>query len=177
MKDKSFHQIDDYYIEKIPKSYTENPLNYSPQPIALYAASKLQSYLSNQTDFEYGFGWDGYSVGKMFGVLVVENADGIVGYLAAYSGKIFNHFELSFFVPPIYNMFDPNSFYFSGEKLTKSLNEQYYSILNLYRQEPTDELAEKLSNIKIERQKISRRLQQQLFEVILLQIISEEEKQ
>lgn len=164
MKDKSFHQIDDYYIEKVPKPYIENPLNYSPQPIAIHAVSKLQSYLCNQTDFQYGFGWDGNSVGKMLGVLVVENTDGIVGYLAAYSGKIFNQFDLSFFVPPIYNMFDPNSFYFSGEKLTKSLNDQYHYLLSVYRHEPTNEIAEKLSNIRNERQKISRRLQQQLFE-------------
>ena len=51
---------------------------------------------------------------KMFGVLVVRNQDGHLGWLAAYSGKLHEEVE-GYFVPPICDIHAAQSFYKKGE--------------------------------------------------------------
>jgi tRNA pseudouridine32 synthase/23S rRNA pseudouridine746 synthase len=60
----------------------------------------------------------------MFGVLVVKDADGRLGYLSAFSGKLgdSNHHEK--FVPPVYDMLDENGFFIKGQLALKSINKQ-----------------------------------------------------
>jgi|CXWL01.1.fsa_nt_gi tRNA pseudouridine32 synthase/23S rRNA pseudouridine746 synthase len=41
--------------------------------------------------------------GKMFGVLVVQNAEGRVGFLRAFSGQLAQQWELEGFVPPVFD--------------------------------------------------------------------------
>jgi len=79
-----------------------HPLNYSPHPLAIKASKHLQQHLLNLTDSLYHF--NGFQNGKMFGVLVIKDAENRIGYLAAFSGAINNQWTLSGFVPPI---FDP----------------------------------------------------------------------
>ena len=57
-----------------------------------------------------------YSIGKMFGVLVVKKADNTLGYIAAFSGKLADKSLPDIFVPPIFNMRTEGSFYIQGEK-------------------------------------------------------------
>ena len=61
---------------KLPTKFTF-PFYYEPHPLCEIAANEVQQYLQSQTDFEHNFGIDtskkGLVLGKMFGVLIVEN--------------------------------------------------------------------------------------------------------
>ncbi len=54
--------------------------------------------------------------GKMIGVLVVKNTDGETGYLVSFSGQIFCKNEYPGFVPPVFDILTPDSYYRSGER-------------------------------------------------------------
>ena len=92
------------------------------------AVKELQAYLESQTDFNHNFGLDstqtGLPVGKMFGVLVVQNKQKEIGYLAAFSGKLADKSLPEKFVPPIFNMRTEGSFYIKGEAKIDKINSQ-----------------------------------------------------
>ena len=60
-------------------SRLNNPFGYEPNPLCLQAASQLQAYLQSVDCWQ-----EEIARGKMFGVLVVEDRDGQLGFLAAY---------------------------------------------------------------------------------------------
>ena len=66
------------------------PFYYDPKPLAIYAAKQLQGLLEKE-EFNHNFGIGqkerGNAIGKMFGVLVVENSSDEIGYLAAFPGN------------------------------------------------------------------------------------------
>ena len=103
----------------VPEKFTF-PFYYEPHQLAKVATKELQTYLENQTDFIHDFGLhngeNSYSIGKMFGVLVVKKADNTLGYIAAFSGKLADKSLPDIFVPPIFNMRTEGSFYIRGEK-------------------------------------------------------------
>ena len=103
----------------VPEKFTF-PFYYQPHQLAKVATKELQTYLENQTDFIHDFGLHNgenrYSIGKMFGVLVVKKADNTLGYIAAFSGKLADKSLPDIFVPPIFNMRTEGSFYIQGEK-------------------------------------------------------------
>ena len=76
---------------KLPSKFTF-PFYYEPHPLCKLAANEVQNYLKTQSDFEHNFGLDaskkGMIIGKMFGVLVVQNQQNEIGYITAVSGKI-----------------------------------------------------------------------------------------
>lgn len=95
------------------------PFHYRVHPLAQRAAEQLQDHLETQQDWHHDFGFDQAEVGargKMFGVLVVRNTVGQLGYLAAYSGKLANSNALPGFVPPVYDTLLSEGFYKQGEK-------------------------------------------------------------
>jgi len=55
------------------------------------------------------------SEGKMFGVLVVETAEGL-GFLAAYSGLLEGRNDWRYFVPPVFDAQDPNGYFKTRER-------------------------------------------------------------
>ena len=75
----------------LPSKFTF-PFYYEPHPLCKIAANEVQNYLQTQTDFDHNFGIDpskkGLSIGKMFGVLVVQNQHKEIGYISAVSGKL-----------------------------------------------------------------------------------------
>jgi tRNA pseudouridine32 synthase / 23S rRNA pseudouridine746 synthase len=101
----------------LPKTFT-NPFDYEPDPLCILAVSKLQQYLTTQQDWTHNFGLDpsmkGIVAGKMFGVLVVENQDEKIGYLAAFSGKMAGKNKHQMFVPPIYDGLEEDGFLTKG---------------------------------------------------------------
>ena len=103
----------------VPEKFTF-PFYYQPHQLAKIATKELQTYLENQTDFIHDFGLHNgeksYSIGKMFGVLVVKKVDNTLGYIAAFSGKLADKSLPDIFVPPIFNMRTEGSFYIQGEK-------------------------------------------------------------
>jgi len=104
------------------------PFYYDPHPLAKIAALELQEYLNHQTDFEYNFGigvpQDSLRIGKMFGILVVEDEKGGLGYLQAFSGKIADTNDHKGFVPPVFDMLKDGDFFDEGMKVITSINKE-----------------------------------------------------
>jgi tRNA pseudouridine32 synthase/23S rRNA pseudouridine746 synthase len=103
---------------QLPEKFTF-PFYYEPHQLAKIATKEIQEYLESQTDFEHNFGLDvpktDLPIGKMFGVLIVQNQQNEIGYLAAFSGKLADKSLPEKFVPPVFNMRTEGSFYIKGE--------------------------------------------------------------
>lgn len=97
-----------------PEKFTF-PFYYDPHPLAVIAMEQVQDYLINQTEWVHNFGLDdqqeGLVIGKMFGVLVVQNKLGELGFLAAFSGKLADSNEFDYFVPPVFDLLDSTGFF------------------------------------------------------------------
>lgn len=111
----------------LPEKFTF-PFYYEPNELSKIAAQELQEYLENQTDFVHHFGLgenlDSLIIGKMFGILVVQNQENELGYLAAYSGKLAESNYISFFVPPVFDTLKEDGFYKIGEQELNKLNDE-----------------------------------------------------
>jgi tRNA pseudouridine32 synthase/23S rRNA pseudouridine746 synthase len=115
-----------------PKKFTF-PFYYTPHSLAINAANELQQELKS-TAIEHNFGFSksekSSPIGKMFGVLVVQNLVGELGYLAAFSGKLGNKNHHSGFVPPVFDILETGSFFLEGEKEVSAINLQISTIEN-----------------------------------------------
>ena len=120
--------IDGYTL---PERFTY-PFYYQPHPLCILAAKELQNHLLTQTDWHHDFGIDsfveGTNIGKMFGVMVVKNSDGEIGYLSAFSGKLAGENNWPKFVPPIFDMLKVDGFYRLEEANISSINNQIKTI-------------------------------------------------
>lgn len=69
-----------------PISFTF-PFSYEPHALSIAAAKQTQVYLNQQSDFVHPFGLkedeQEQAIGKMFGVLVVEDQQGDLGFWRA----------------------------------------------------------------------------------------------
>lgn len=95
--------------DSLPERFTF-PFYYEPHPLCVQVAHDLQHRLQTQQDWQHAFGVDGDAPdaeGKMFGVLVVQNSAGALGYLSAFSGTLAGRSILPGFVPPVFDMFAP----------------------------------------------------------------------
>ena len=110
---------------QLPSKFTF-PFYYEPHPLCELAANEVQDYLQIQTDFEHNFGLDtskkGLVIGKMFGVLVVQNQQNEIGYITAVSGKLADKNIHKKFVPPVYDMLAKDSFFLQEETILNSIN-------------------------------------------------------
>ncbi|MDG1100119.1 MAG: pseudouridine synthase [Saprospiraceae bacterium] len=111
----------------LPERFTF-PFYYDPHPLALVAAKELQDYLSVQTDFTHDFGIDGVGVGKMFGVLIVRNAENKLGYIQAFSGMMSSQTVVNGFAPPVYDILDPESYFQKKTRVLALLTEAIQSL-------------------------------------------------
>jgi len=122
---------DEFKEEDLPSKFTF-PFYYVPHPIAIQAAEEVQGYLERQDDFVHNFGLDpeakGIVIGKMFGVLVVRNQEGELGYLRAFSGKLADSNEHTGFVPPVFDVLYSKGFYKKEEAVVSSLNAEVESL-------------------------------------------------
>ena len=89
----------------IPKQFTW-PFHYTPHTLSRLAAEQVMEYLATQEEWK-----EEISRGKMFGVLIVENADSEIGFLAAFSGNLAGTNRHEYFVPPVYDMLQPDDFF------------------------------------------------------------------
>jgi len=116
---------------ELPEKFTF-PFYYDPHELSKIAAQELQDYLQSQTDFEHNFGLDevqtGLVIGKMFGVLVVQNTQNEIGYISAFSGKLANSNQHPYFVPPLFDMLLEDGFYRKGEEINISVNNRVEAI-------------------------------------------------
>ena len=109
----------------LPEKFTF-PFYYTPHPLAVRAAQQLQEHIISQTDWVHNFGIDdemeGMVIGKMFGVMVVQNAQNELGFLAAFSGKLANGNHHAGFVPPVFDMLEEEGFFNQGVIELNELN-------------------------------------------------------
>ena len=117
----------------IPTKFTF-PFFYEPHPLSKIAANELQIHLESLVDLHHNFGLDesksGMVIGKMFGVLVVENTLGELGYLAAFSGKLADSNEHQGFVPPVYDMLGEAGFFLTESEVLNALNREIEALEN-----------------------------------------------
>jgi tRNA pseudouridine32 synthase/23S rRNA pseudouridine746 synthase len=115
----------------LPERFTF-PFFYEPHPLTKIAAAQLQHYLETQTDLDHNFGLvengQGLAIGKMFGVLVVEDTAGKLGYLSAFSGKLADSNDHPRFVPPVFDMLMENSFFLREQENLNRINKQVKDI-------------------------------------------------
>lgn len=103
------------FCVKFPSSM-DNPFRYSPHPLVQKAAEMLMQEIDSSEDLSLLF-----SEGKMLGVLAVE-AEGKTGYLAAFSGNVGGKSIIDGFVPPIYDLTDPDGYFKTKEAEISALN-------------------------------------------------------
>ncbi len=113
-------------IDGIPQKFP-SPFLENPHALCKAAVEDLQNYLKNPTDLTYDFGLNqpegSLRIGKMFGVLVVQNRTKELGYLAAFSGKLANKNHHYRFVPPVFDSLKENSFLNIGMAELNQLNQ------------------------------------------------------
>ncbi|WFB61944.1 RluA family pseudouridine synthase [Sphingobacterium sp. WM] len=117
----------------LPSRFTF-PFCYEPHELSKLAAQQVQDYLMNQQDFDHNFGLDpeqsGLIIGKMFGVLVLRDQHGQLGFLAAVSGKLAGTNRHNYFVPPIFDMLDPEGFFLKEEEIINQINRDIEKLQN-----------------------------------------------
>jgi tRNA pseudouridine32 synthase / 23S rRNA pseudouridine746 synthase len=137
----TLHVSSDHYFTKftsdvsrcaLPEKFTF-PFCYEPHPLSKLAAKELQQYLLTQTKWRHNFGLPGNlssGSGKMFGVLVVKNSKGDLGYIAAFSGKLADTNTLEHFVPPVFDMLDTDGFFLKEQLTINEINQQIEQLSN-----------------------------------------------
>ena len=101
---------------KLPDKFTY-PFHYTPHPLCIIATTEVQAYLTSQSQWQKEL-----QQGKMFGVLIVQTPENKIGYLAAFSGTLAGKNCHPFFVPPIYDLLQPQGFFKIEEKRISAIN-------------------------------------------------------
>ena len=100
----------------LPKKFN-NPFRYTPHQLSLLAADEVRTYISGIE------GWqEELSKGKMFGVLIVRNHEGEIGFLSAYSGLLDGANNHPYFVPAVYDLLTPKSYFQTEERAISEIN-------------------------------------------------------
>jgi len=157
----------------LPKKFTF-PFRYTPHPLCLIATEEIQEHLKTQTEWNHNFGLEdgqeGAIIGKMFGVLVVENEHGEIGYLAAFSGKLAYGNHHSQFVPPVFDMLTEDGFFSKGMMGLKRMTDDLDKLKKAHEdcehktQDELDALLSEIQQLKKDRKQTSINLQQRLFD-------------
>ena len=119
------HSIDQALLSGIDiPERMNNPLDYQPHPLCIAVCKELQAYLAEREDWK-----EEIDKGKMFGVLIVENAQpepGVseIGYLAAYSGQIGGRSDWDDFVPAVFDYLQPDGYFKIHEAEISDINQR-----------------------------------------------------
>ena len=99
-----------------------NPMGYIPHPLCQQAAKEVQRYIASVEEWQ-----EEIDRGKMFGVLVVEDAEGRLGFLAAYSGLLAERNDWPYFVPAVFDFQQPDGYFKREEALIVEINREIAS--------------------------------------------------
>lgn len=119
------HSIDQVLLSGIDiPERMNNPLDYQPHPLCIAVCKELQTYLSKREDWR-----EEIDKGKMFGILIVENAKpepgaSEIGYLAAYSGQIGGRSDWDDFVPAVFDYLQPDGYFKTHEAEISDINQR-----------------------------------------------------
>ena len=159
----------------LPEQFTY-PFHYTPHPLCVAAAQEVQAYLATRTEWH-----EELQRGKMFGVLVVKDAQGQTGYLAAFSGNLAGSNHHEYFVPPVYDLLNPDGYFKEEEARISEINRQISELQNStslmsFRTEQSEVKNLEYTNVdtliqqlKEERKQRSIALQQWIFEQFVIQ--------
>jgi len=117
--DEKLHRFEsDVSGIELPGQFT-CPFNYVPHQLARLAAAQVQRYVASRHDWA-----DELQQGKMLGVLVVRqpHEGDNVGFLAAFSGNLAGSVQHSYFVPPVYDLLNPQGEFKRGEARITEIN-------------------------------------------------------
>ena len=132
----------------LPEQFTY-PFHYTPHPLCVMAVSEVQAYVENHTEWHAEL-----QQGKMFGVLIVRTPKGEIGYLAAFSGNLAGSNHHEYFVPPVYDLLNPDGYFKEEEARISEINHRISAI-----KDGTDAVQQ----LKEERKQRSIALQQWIF--------------
>ena len=107
-----------------PAKFTD-PFHYEPHPLCLLAAREVQSHIEGDSRLRADADHD-----KMFGVLVVTDEDGRLGYLAAFSGLLAGTNNHEFFVPPVFDATRPDGYFKTHEAEITDVNRRIAGLLD-----------------------------------------------
>ena len=98
-----------------PERFTY-PFAYEPHPLCQLAAREVQAYIASHAEIK-----EDADRGKMFGVLVVTPSTPLdpspsYYFLAAYSGLLAGRNDWEYFVPPVYDAQQPDSYFKTKER-------------------------------------------------------------
>ena len=111
-----FHPfIPDADASELPRLFT-CPFHYEPHPLSIRAAEEVRRHLTLRTDWKAEL-----DKGKMFGVLVVQK-EGRTGFLGASSGILCGRNDHDFFVPPVFDLLQPDGFFKTEEAQISQIN-------------------------------------------------------
>ncbi|NJB82538.1 RluA family pseudouridine synthase [Wenyingzhuangia aestuarii] len=117
----------------LPTKFTY-PFYYETHPLCELAAKEVQAYIQNQKEWVHPFTEENElnekPIGKMFGVLVVKNQQGNIGFISAFSGKLAGTNNHTYFVPPVFDMLTQDSYFLQEEILLNNLNAQVEALEN-----------------------------------------------
>lgn len=105
----AFHPLEG--TEKAPQKFTF-PYCYVPHPLVVEAAEMVKQELTLHQEWK-----EEIAHGKMFGVLVVEG-----GFLAAFSGTLGGKTIQPYFVEPVYDLMEEDSYFKQEEQRISQLN-------------------------------------------------------
>ena len=107
---------------ELPQQFTY-PFRYTPHALSRMAAEEVQHYLQTRPEWQ-----EELQQGKMFGVLIVRTPQGEIGYLAAFSGNLAGSNHHSFFVPPVYDLLNPDGYFKEEEEQISLINRELKEI-------------------------------------------------
>ena len=113
---KLHYFADSISLLSLPEKFTY-PFHYTPHPLCVAAAGEVGRYLSTKGEWQ-----EELRKGKMFGVLIVRTGEGEVGYLAAFSGILAGKNRHTYFVPPVYDVQEPDGFFRIEEEQISGIN-------------------------------------------------------
>ena len=108
----------------LPEKFTY-PFHYTPHPLCVLAAEEVKEYIASREEWQ-----EELAFGKMFGVLIVQTEHGETGYLAAFSGILAGKNLHPFFVPPVYDLLQPQGFFKIEEENISSINRNIRQLEN-----------------------------------------------
>ena len=111
------HRFRQDIMDVEPPVRFNNPFYYSPHQLCVMAADEVRSFLLADEALVADA-----ARGKMFGVLVVRDADGALGYLAAFSGLLAGSNSVAGFVPPVFDFLSPSGYFKQEEARISALN-------------------------------------------------------
>ena len=114
----------DISVAELPQRFN-NPFSYRPHPLCVRASEKVRRLINGDASLR-----DEAASGKMFGVLVVRDKVGRVGFLAAFSGLMGGSNSHEYFVPPVFDFLSPAGYFKLEEYEISLINKEISTITN-----------------------------------------------